>query len=139
MTVVIDCNIFVMCLTSRSPYHIIYKALVQGKYNLAITSEILLEYEEIIHQKYGVSTATALIALLKELPNVNFHTAYYKWMLIHPDAYDNKYCDCAITGSANYLVSEDKHFQILKSIPFPKVTVLAIDDFVQILSSDSVH
>lgn len=45
MTVVIDCNIFVMCLTSRSPYHIIYQALVQKKYNLAVSVEILLEYK----------------------------------------------------------------------------------------------
>lgn len=30
----------------------------------------LLEYEEIIQQKYGASTAHAFITLLKELPNV---------------------------------------------------------------------
>lgn len=133
MTVVIDCNIFVMCLTSRSPYHIIYKALIQGKYNLAITSEILLEYEEIIQQKYGLSTANALMALLKELPNVSFYTTYYRWHLINTDADDNKYSDCAITGRANYLVTEDKHFDILSTIGFPKLTTLSIDEFASML------
>lgn len=44
MTVVIDCNILVICLTSRSPYHGIYQALVNEKFNLAVTSEIILEY-----------------------------------------------------------------------------------------------
>jgi predicted nucleic acid-binding protein len=48
MTVVIDCNIFVVCLTSRSPYHLIYRALIEGKFDLLISQDIMLEYEEII-------------------------------------------------------------------------------------------
>jgi len=134
MTVVIDCNIFVMCLTSKSPYHIIYKHLISGKFNLAISEEILFEYEEVIQKKYNVSTANALMALLKELPNVHFHVAYYKWLLIDADADDNKYCDCAIAGSANYLVTEDRHFDVLKKTAFPKVATLSIDEFTALLN-----
>jgi uncharacterized protein len=62
MTVVIDCNILVMCLTTRSPFHTIYKQLVAGSFHLAVTTDIVLEYQEIIQQKYGVSTADAFIA-----------------------------------------------------------------------------
>ena len=71
MTVVIDCNVFVVCLTSRSPYHYIYHQLVEGKFDLLISSEILLEYEEIIQRKYSVPAANALMSLLNELPNVH--------------------------------------------------------------------
>lgn len=67
MIVVLDCNILVMCLTSRSPFHIIYQSLIKGKFELALSSEILLEYEEIIQLKYGIPTANALISLLKSL------------------------------------------------------------------------
>ncbi|MGN6435350.1 MAG: putative toxin-antitoxin system toxin component, PIN family [Agriterribacter sp.] len=134
MTVVIDCNIFVMCLTSRSPYHLIYTSLIQGKFNLVVSSEILLEYQEIVEAKYSSSTANAFISLLKELPNVYFCTAYYNWRLIGFDEDDNKYVDCAIAGRANYLVSEDRHFRILKTIDFPKVPLLSIDEFVRMLS-----
>lgn len=67
MTVVIDCNVLVMCLTSKSPYHLIYQRLVTGQYKLALTLEILLEYEEIIQQKYGLATSTGFTALLKKL------------------------------------------------------------------------
>ena len=136
MTVVLDCNILVMCLASRSPYHINYRSLVQGKFSLAVSSEILLEYQEIIETKYSISTANAFISLLKELPNVNFHTAYYNWRLIAIDEDDNKYVDCAIAGSANFLVSEDRHFRILKEIDFPKMPLLSIDEFVKLLSSE---
>ncbi len=45
MTVVIDCNVLVMCLTSRSPWHTIYQSLVTGKFTLVVTDEIILEYE----------------------------------------------------------------------------------------------
>lgn len=134
MVVTIDCNIFVMSLTSRSPYHIIYKSLIQQKYTLVLSEEILLEYEEVIQRKYSVSTANALVSLLKELPNVRFQNTYYKWRLISIDEDDNKYIDCAIAGSANYLVTQDKHFQILKTISFPKVNVISIDEFILKLS-----
>ena len=78
MKAVLDCNILVMCLSSKSPYHIIYQSLIKGKFNLAISSEILLEYQEILQQKYSIPTANALVALLKELPNVQFCTPFYK-------------------------------------------------------------
>jgi predicted nucleic acid-binding protein len=122
-----------MCLTSRSPFHIIYQSLIQGKFTLAISTEILLEYEEIIQQKYGVVTAKTFIALLKELPNIKYNIAYYKWRLIEADEDDNKYSDCAIAVAASYLVTEDKHFSIFKNISFPKLTVISIDEFTSLL------
>lgn len=131
MTVVIDCNVFVICLTSKSPYHYIYRKLIEGKFDLVVSDDILLEYEEIIQQKYGVPTANAFISLLKELPNVHFVTPFYKWLLIDADPDDNKYCDCAIAGKANYIVTEDKHFNALKNISFPKLLTLTTDDFLQ--------
>jgi uncharacterized protein len=136
MKVVIDCNILVMCLSSKSPYHIIYQSLVQGKFNLVLSSEILLEYQEILQQKYNVPTANALVALLKQLPNVQFYTPFYNWLLIEADPDDKKYTDCAIVGSANFIITEDKHFAVLKTIPFPKITVLSIDKFIHLLSQE---
>ncbi len=134
-TVVIDCNVLVMCLTSRSPYHDIYKCLLNGKYKLALSFEILLEYEEVIQKKYSVPTADAFISLLKELPNVYSFSPHYKWGLIDADPDDNKYCDCAIAAGAQYIVTEDKHFNVLSSIGFPKINTLSIKDFMEKLIS----
>ncbi len=133
MTVVLDCNVIVMCLTSRSPYYLIYQSLISGKYTLAVTTDIVLEYEEIIQQKYGIATANAFVTLLNELPNVQFVTSWYKWQLIKTDPDDNKYCDCTIAGKASFLVSGDKHFAILKNISFPKITLVSIDGFLNTL------
>jgi len=129
MKVVIDCNVFIICITSKSPYHNIYRALVKGNFELILTNEILLEYQEILEQKYGLLTANSFIALLIELPNVKLISTYYHWNLIDKDPDDNKYCDCAIAGNVKYLVTEDKHFQVLKSISFPSVETISIERF----------
>ena len=71
MTVVLDCNILVICLTTRSPYHKIYQSLIAGKFELAVTTDIIFEYHEIIEQKQGAQTADAFIALLTQLSNVH--------------------------------------------------------------------
>jgi uncharacterized protein len=130
MTVVLDCNVLVICLTSRSPYHHIYKALATGRFTLAVTTDILLEYQEIIEAKYGDAIANAFLGLLAELPNVQHINTYYKWNLIAADADDNKYCDCAIAANADCLVTEDRHFDAVKALAFPRLTVLPIDEFL---------
>ena len=44
--------------------------------------------------------------------------------------------DCAIVAGADYIVSEDAHFQILKTIPFPSVQVVRLDEFQRTLDAD---
>jgi uncharacterized protein len=133
---VLDCNILVRCFSSRSPYHFIYQSLISNKFNLAITADILLEYEEVVQQKYSIAAANSLMAVLLELPNVKFVYPSYNWQLIEVDKDDNKYCDCSIAGQASYMVTEDRHFDVLKNIPFPSITVIAIEEFSKLLLSN---
>ncbi len=133
MTVVIDCNIFVRCLSSYSPYHSIYKSLISSKFTLAVTSDILLEYEEIVQLKYNTTTSSSLISLLLELPNVVLIHPHYKWNLIQMDQDDNKYCDCAIASQSSFIVTEDRHFDVLRGIPFPSLNVVSIDEFIKLI------
>ncbi len=63
-----------------------YQSLINGKFKLVISLDILLEYEEVIQRKYGVKTATALVTLLGELNNVIQTRQYFKWQLIENDA-----------------------------------------------------
>ena len=48
---------------------------------------------------------------------------------------DNKFVNCALWGNAHYLVSNDKHFRVLKHIDFPKIDVLVIDEFMALLNA----
>jgi len=134
MRIVADTNIFVISLTRYSPYHKIYKSLVSNKFELLVSNEIVLEYSETISAKYNKTTAALFSDLLFELPNVIVAEPFYNWNLITADEEDNKFVDCAIAGQADFIVSEDKHFNLLKKIPFPKVEVIGIDKFLILLS-----
>ena len=130
MKVVIDTNIFVMCISERSLFHKIFKDLKEGVYEIVVTTEILLEYEEIIAKKYGMATVNFFLRLLDELENVHFINTYYHWNLIENDPDDNKFVDAAIATGAKFLVTEDKHYNILKTIDFPHLDIINADDFL---------
>ncbi len=53
--------------------------------------------------------------------------------MIQTDPDDNKFVDCAIASQADYIVTNDKHFDILAQITFPKVEVITIQQFETIL------
>ena len=127
--VVLDTNVLLVSISSKSKYHWIYDKLVDDEYDLFITNEILLEYEEIISQKYNSSIARDVIKSLLILPNVYKASIYYNWNLIAEDTDDNKFVDCAINSNSHLLVTNDKHFQVLKNIDFPKIEVTSINDF----------
>ena len=133
MKVVIDCNILVACLSSRSPYHHNYTSLTAGNFELLISQDILLEYEEVIQIKYGVTSTSSFVTLLALLPNVQFIHPFYRWNLIYVDPDDNKYCDCAVSGTADFIVTEDKHFNVLERISYPRIKVLSINEFSDLL------
>jgi predicted nucleic acid-binding protein len=58
---------------------------------------------------------------------------YFKWNLIVADPDDNKFVDCALNAGAYYIVTNDKHFNILKQMNFPYVKTVGIDEFKKIL------
>jgi len=71
------------------------------------------------------------IIALKELPNVHYSHVHYRNLVNDPD--DNKFVDCYVASNAQYLISQDKGFSVLKSIPFPKVNIVRIDEFEAVL------
>jgi uncharacterized protein len=42
--------------------------------------------------------------------------------------------DCAIAANVHFLVTNDKHFKVLKSIEFPTLKVLTIQEFLDVLA-----
>ena len=45
------------------------------------------------------------------------------------DVDDNKFVDCAIAANAELIVTNDKHFNVLKTVDWPKLTILGIKEF----------
>lgn len=55
---------------------------------------------------------------------------------MHLDGDDNKFVDCALNGRADFIVTDDRHFRILKNISFPNLRVLNTREFLKRLTKD---
>ena len=99
--------------------------------------DIFQEYLEIIAQKTTPAIADNIGRTLNQLINVAKVTTFYKWNLLTEDPDDNKFIDCAISGNAHYIVTNDKHFNILEQIKFPSINVLKADIFLKELNEQS--
>ena len=133
---VLDTNILLVSISSKSKYHWIFQGLIHHQFELAITTDILSEYEEIISDKYSTTVAQNVIRTLLLLPNVIQTNVYYKWNLIQNDKDDDKFVDCAIASNADAIITHDKHFNILENIPFPPVKVLGLSEFKGLLNKE---
>ncbi len=131
--IVLDTNVLLVSISSRSRFHWIFKALIDGKYQLPLSNEILAEYEEIIGEKYNVETARHVVRTLLLLPNVLRVEPVYRWNLVTADPDDNKFVDCAVAANAHALVSEDRHFNVLTRVDFPRLRLLRIAELEELL------
>ncbi len=137
MRVVIDTNLLLSSISSRSSSHWLYQGIFDSTFQLCVTTEILDEYAEIItwgFRQRGPEVADAVLEAIINSPHVNLTTVYYGWPLIHADPDDNKFVDCAIAAGAVCIVTEDSHFEVLKTIGFPSVQVLSLAQFQALLT-----
>lgn len=132
--IVLDTNCILQSLSQRSEYYEAWYGFIQGKYILCITNEILEEYSEIISSHMSPLAAQLTIEAILRANNVRRIDARFHFNLITADIDDNKFVDCAIAANADYIVSEDHHFDILQRIPFPHVTVKKLKSFCEELA-----
>ena len=71
-------------------------------------------------------------------PNTILVDPTYSFDMIQADVDDNKFVDCAIVSNAKYIVTNDRHFNVLKEIDFPHVDVLNIDEFLMELNKTAI-
>jgi putative PIN family toxin of toxin-antitoxin system len=129
--VVIDTNCLLQIIARKSPYRQIWDAFLCGKYKLCVSDEILDEYQEVLGQQIKPSVAENIVLLILNSENVQLVDPHFRLGLITADPDDNKFVDCAFAAGADYLVTEDGHFNILRTIAFPKLNVFTLDEFMQ--------
>ena len=133
MRIVLDTNCLLVILPKNSQYRYLWDAFRQGKYTLCYSTETLQEYEELLIRFYSSDFASFTIEMLLKSPNVIQTVPYYKWYLITSDFDDNKFVDCALNAGTDYIVTNDKHFNILKDIDFPKINIIDIKVFKELI------
>lgn len=129
--VVIDTNCLLQIIARKSPYRPIWDAFLEGRYDLCVSNEILDEYQEILGQQITPTIAENVVLLILNQENVRLVDPHFRMNLITADPDDNKFVDCAFAAGADYLVSEDSHFNVLRKTPFPLLNLVTLDEFMQ--------
>ena len=133
LKVVLDTNVILNALPSWSPDRIIIDSLFRGEYELYISTEIYLEYEEKVREFYSPETTFWFLQALQILPVVRHKEPFFHLNLISNDPDDNKFVDCAFAAGVHYIISEDKDFKPLAALGFPKFNVIRGKEFASIL------
>jgi uncharacterized protein len=117
MIVCLDTNTVVQALAEGHPFHPILDAWVAGQLTWAVSTEVLLEYEEVLTRLSGPARWRKLARLmdLAELTSANLLrvTPSFRFNIVTSDPDDNIFADCAVTAGADYLITEDQHFAVL--------------------------
>jgi len=135
MTVCLDTNVFLQIFGRKQPYHQILRALLDRRLTLAVSNEILLEYQEVTVKLSGAERwreVEALLELLNQLHgNIRQVEPQFRFAIITADPDDNKFSDCAIAAEADFVVTEDAHFAALKSAGY-KPKPISPDEFIRV-------
>lgn len=132
MKIILDTNVFISCIGKASPYRWIFDGILEGRFILCISNDILLEYHEVLARKTTPEIADNLTNFLTVFPNVQQTDIFYNWQLIREDPDDNKFVDCAVSANAVCIVSNDKHFRVLQKAEFPAITVMGTEEFEEV-------
>ncbi|HSC36517.1 MAG TPA: PIN domain-containing protein, partial [Chitinophagaceae bacterium] len=79
--------------------------------------------------------AEIVLEVLVESPDVIFNRIYYSWNAISQDPDDNKFFDVAVAANADYLVTNDAHFNEAEKLAFPRITIISADTFLAMVQS----
>ena len=127
--VVLDTNIFITIFGRKSPTRWIFDKIISGEFELCVSTEILLEYEEIIAKKLSPTVAANFLELVLTTKSISHTNVYFSWNLIQEDPDDNKFVDCYVSSGAYCIATNDKHFKELNETDFPYIKVLSVEEF----------
>jgi len=94
-----------------------------------------LEYEEQLKSRYSSYSINEKLIKIIEKQNTDLVIPDFKWNLISADPDDNKFVDCAVAANADFIVTNDAHFNILKTVSFPKVNTISLQEFILLLQN----
>ncbi|WP_204985935.1 putative toxin-antitoxin system toxin component, PIN family [Mucilaginibacter psychrotolerans] len=127
-----------MAIGVKSRFRPIWAAFLDLEFELVVSDEILYEYEEILQQHARSGIAGFVMEVFAESTNVIHPQVYYTWNAIKSDPDDNKFFDTAVAGNADFIVTNDAHFNVLKHLPFPSVNVISANDFLGFIENSLI-
>jgi putative PIN family toxin of toxin-antitoxin system len=134
MLVCIDTNVLLNAFARNSTFASIFDAITTGRLSIAVSTSILLEYEEISQQQGGPAFAgkiMRMIALVSTVhQTVHFAAPSFEFGTVPADADDNKFADCAIVTHADFVITQDRHFATLSNAGY-KPQPISPEEFIR--------
>jgi len=131
MRIVVDTNCLRASVPPHSRYYQLYLEFAAEKFQWYISNEILLEYEEILTKTYSAEAAQRILYHLNIAPNTVHAEPAFRWNLV-ADPDDNKFSDLAISCNCDYLVTNDRGFNVFKNLEFPRLNVIDLATFLKL-------
>lgn len=135
MTVCIDTNVLLGIFASKHANRPILEAWLSGAFQWAVTTEILLEYEEIMLRQGNAAKAAKMLQIMQMGGSLNnnllFVSPGFRFHTIPGDADDDKFADCAISAHADYVITADRHFRPLSGAGY-KPQPIAPEEFIRL-------
>ena len=139
MILCLDTNTVVQALAQHHPFHPILDAWIAGQVTWAVSTPILLEYEEVLTRISGPTRWRKLARLmdLADLTSGNLLrvTPSFHFRVVTADPDDDIFSDCAITADADFLITEDRHFAPLADAGY-KPRPITPQEFIARFGSD---
>jgi putative PIN family toxin of toxin-antitoxin system len=132
MKVVLDTNVFISGVFFSGPPHRILKAWRDGKIQIVLSEKILEEYvrvAEVLSERFPNIMLGPILELLTV--EAEFTSAFNLPKSVCADPDDDKFIECAIAGSAEAIISGDKH--LLKVSGYHGIEVMTPRKFVDAL------
>jgi len=132
--VVIDTNVVMSMFKRGHRNRPIFDAWAAGTLQWAISTEILLEYEEtaarMTHPAYVALVFQTMDAVEAAKKNFRRVSPSFRFHLIAADPDDNKFADCAIAAEADFINTEDHHFDVLRGSGY-KPQPISPEEFIR--------
>lgn len=134
MVVCIDTNVVLGMFTAGHRCRPIFDAWFAGRFRWAVTTEILFEYEEIMQRQAGREKADTMMRVINLVDTIHGNLVTvapaFRFRLIAADPDDDKFADCAITEGADWIITEDSHFNALVGSGY-KSQPITSDEFIR--------
>ena len=127
MKVVIDTNVLLSSVARSSQYRPIYDGIIQSKFVLAVSNDIIEEYAEVLERNITPEISENIMNFILKLDNVEKTNIFFKWNFIHKDPDDNKFVDILHTLDIQSLGI--KKMEIVNTIIIFKLTLISIACF----------